>query len=315
MGGDIPRRLNYSHTVSDSRERTLRIAWTLVLPLAVAGCSSNWQAYQIDTECQKVPYFTDADGDGWGDPADPGTLACTGGPSSARNNRDCNDNTDEQGASITGRIGALCPDQLVAQSGATQFAPVISGSEFVAVDGDTSLVWADAAAEACGTYGWGGHLATFRDASQLKTVLAGLGSQDVYAGWVGYSPVVYQTCGSDSQSPCDRWGSYDENGKWVEDTSAGTFQVPLCACVAPDADPATCADKYTADLGYLALIRHRAGGSTASEDNWCLGTPDEADVGDATPQYSRLYGHFICGRAIPDPLDYSLAQLPSDATQ
>lgn len=284
MGGDFARRLNYSQGVSDPRSETLRTACTLLAGLLLVGCSSNWKAYGIDTSCVDVTYFADLDEDGWGDPADEGTPSCE--PPEAgnvRNNRDCDDSDPD----VTGRIGALCPSQLVAQDAETDFTPVVSGSEFIAVHSNTELVWAAAAQQACGPYGWGGHLATFFDLNQLNTVLGAV-SQDTYAAFVGYHPTLHE------------WGNYDDAGDWVAETEGGTFQAPLCNCVG--SSDAGCGDVYTDDLRYLALVKN-----SAAANGFCLGTPDDADPGEGDPEYLRLYGHFICERDIPDPNDWELA--------
>src|SRR5690606_30682346 len=85
---------------------TLRTALSLVAALTLTGCASDWKAYGIDTACREVLYFADQDGDGWGLSTDEGVESCLPPETGAvRNNRDC----DDDDATITGRVGALCP--------------------------------------------------------------------------------------------------------------------------------------------------------------------------------------------------------------
>jgi len=315
MGGDKPRRLHYSPDRSGDPGATLRTALTIASALALTGCVNTWTHYGIPDGCEKVLAFTDADGDGWGAPEtvdDEGEVVCLPLESgSARNDRDCDD-TAETGASVTGRVGSLCPDELVSTT--TDFTPTTVGSEFVLVHPDTEVVWAGAAEQACGPFGWGGKydfeddasdvarpgLATFRDRGQLETVLGTLPSGNIYAGFVGFHPTLHQ------------WGAYDDAGTWVQEVDGGDFAVSLCNCLGDGVDLDTCDDRYTEDLGYLALIRDA--GHTADGGDWCLGTPEEAlpdPVPSGAPAYDLLNGHFICERAIPDPGDWALA-VPDD---
>jgi hypothetical protein len=289
----------------------LRTSPWIATALALGGCGGDWEFFGVPTECVKVMSFADLDGDGWGDPASEGTPTCpplTDG--SVSNNRDCN---DDDGA-VTGRVGSLCPEQLVAPE--TDFTPVTVGSEFVIVHPDTDVVWSSAAEQSCGPFGWGGKfdmpegqtdlprpgLATFRDSAQLDTVLAALGARTVYGGFVGFHPTLHQ------------WGQYDDAGTWVPDTDVTSFTVPLCNCIGETSE--TCDDRYTEDLGYLALIRDGTPDDALDPDDWCLGTPEEALPEDATddPPYEMLYGHFICERAIPNPDDWALA-VPDESEQ
>lgn len=272
----------------------------------LGGCISDWEAHGIPSgDLPENLYFADEDGDGWGDPADPGAPASEPPAQSARNNRDCDD-TD---AGVTGRTGVICPEQLVAfEEASTKFAPVATGgSEFVLVRAPTEVAWAGLAESACGPNGWGGRLATFTSEAELETVLAGLDpavtespaddaldDQRVWAGYVGFAPQG------------DAWGHRDEAdpGTWVEDTSG--MSVVASRFCSPR-------ETYTEDLAYLALVRDGAPDDGAFDpDSWCLGTPDEAlpaTIGDE-PDYGLLYGHFICERPIPDATLYEVGEPP-----
>jgi len=290
----------------------LRTALTIATALGLTGCVNNWNHYGIPDGCEKVLAFADNDGDQWGDPADPGEVVCLPLESgSVRNNRDC----DDTSAAVTGRVGSLCPDELV--STATDFIQTQAGNEFVLVHPDTDVVWAGAAEQACGPFGWGGKydfeddasdvarpgLATFRDRGQLETVLGTVPTGNIYAGFVGFHPTLHQ------------WGAYDDAGVWVKEVDGGDFAVSLCNCLGDDVDLDTCDDRYTEDLGYLALIRDA--GHTADGGDWCLGTPEEAlpeTIPDGAPDYDLLEGHFICEREAPNPGDWALA-VPEDAAE
>ncbi len=282
----------------------MRIAPVLTVALALTGCASDWKAFGIDTACREVVYFPDQDGDGWGLSTDPGTVSCDPPEAGAvRNNRDC----DDEDASVTGRIGSLCPSQLVAQTEPADFVSVsVAGSEWVLMHAETDLVWAAAAEQACGAFGWGGSLATFDTQAQLREVLGALGDFEIYAAFVGFHPTERT------------FGAYDEEGDWV-DAATGPSVVPLCSCMgatAADDNQPGCGDAYTTDLRYLAVVRDGRHGATFNDANWCLGTPDEAlppTVPSEAPAYERLFGHFICERPIPTPSDWDLATLASDA--
>lgn len=267
------------------RFHLLAVALASVL---LPGCSSNWRTYQDETGCPPEPFFSDADGDQWGDPSDSGFYACTQLPATARNNRDCDDANDQ----ITGRTGSMCPDQLAHPEGGdpADVIGVIDGSEFVFVRGGADLVWPTAAEDACGPWGWGGctasspecgHLATIDSEAQLQALLDALPTGMPWAGWVGFHASDHT------------WAYRDRDSAWVEDDAGLAALRTIC-----DAGRS-----YDPDLPYLALVVDAAG-------NWCLGTPEEAGAGLEDPPYLPLYGHFLCERPIPDPDDYALAELP-----
>ena len=245
----------------------------------LGGCISDWDAYGIpEDELPENLFFADADGDGWGDPDDPGQLAEEQPADTARNNRDC----DDGDAAVTGRTGVICPQQLLE---VTAFAPIATGgSEFIVVRAPTDLVSAGFSDDACGPFGWGGRLATFTSDAELKTVLAALESEHAWAGYVGFAP---QT---------DAWGHHGDDA-WVADSTG--MNVPASRFCSPRAT-------YAEDLGYLALVRDGNGGDFDADD-WCLGTPDEAGEG-----FGQLYGHFVCERPIPDAAQYALGPTPEE---
>jgi hypothetical protein len=281
----------------------VRIGLLLVTAVLLPACGSTWKAYGIDTACVDELYFEDGDGDLWGDPADAGQESCVPPTGTVRNNRDCDDSNDQ----ITGRTGSLCPEHLVHHdasdpSDLTDFAAVRGASEFIIVHAETDLVWPAAAEDACGPWGWGGctegtpdecgHLATVEGQPQLNSLLDALPSGDVFAGWVGFGFDVEEEEGAGDEN----WGYRDSAGDWHDDDAGIAALRRLC-------DPTR--DYSTTGTTYLALVVDSAG-------DWCLGTPDEADLGSGDPPYLPLYGHFICERPIPDPDEFALEELPSE---
>ncbi|MBW2253318.1 MAG: hypothetical protein JRI25_01820 [Deltaproteobacteria bacterium] len=272
----------------------MRIGLLFVVAAMLPACGSNWKAYGIDTACERELYFTDSDGDLWGDPEAAGEESCTPPPGTARNNRDCD---DDDAPEITGRTGSLCPEHLVHHdasdpSDLTEFTALIDGSEFIVVHADTDLVWPAAAEDACGPWGWGGcvgeadecgHLATVESQPQLNALIDALPSGQAYAGWVGFHPTDHT------------WGYRDSTGAWIDDDAEIAALQRLCD-TSRTYDPGTL---------YLALVVDAAG-------DWCLGTPEEANPGVGDPAYLPLYGHFICERPIPDPDQFALEELPPD---
>lgn len=275
----------------------MRIGLLLVTAALLPACSSNWKAYGIDTACVPELYFQDGDGDLWGDPADTGEESCTPPADSARNNRDCDDSNDQ----ITGRTGSICPEHLVNHDAAdptdvTDFTAVIDGSEFIIVHADTDLVWPAAAEDACGPWGWGGcvgeaeecgHLATVESQPQLNGLIDELPAGHAFAGWVGFG---YDHAAA---TVTWEWGYQDATG-WQDDDAGIAALRRFCD---------SSRDYTTAETPYLALVVDASG-------NWCLGTPDEADMGSGDPPYLPLYAHFICERPIPDPDAFALEKLP-----
>ncbi len=253
------------------------------------GCGFYWDLRQpIETGCADLSsYFLDEDGDGWG-AAGTDILLCGGNAESghtARNGLDCDDSV----ADVTGRIGSICPSSLVT-GGASYDAVVYGASEFVAVTGETALVWSTEAEVACGPWGWGGSLATFDGADDLAAVQNALDAQDIYAGFVDL-----------------RWDTTTSTWGWADGSGLDPNAVGWCLGSTPDPftfdpylDPK--ADDFEAQVAQLrvALVRR--------EQGWCFGEPRQAipvglDTAEASdyPPYGTKEGHFVCERAAPDP--------------
>jgi len=253
----------------------------------MVGCVSKWDLRAELPVNQPVPYFLDQDGDGWGDPESDEQRQLSGDVDSgytARNNRDCDDND----ANVTGRVGSICPVQMVV-GGSDWVGTVLQDQELVALYGTTDPVWTDAAQDACEDWGTtldggtNGKLAILtgeRRSAVIEALDLKLGGAP-FAGFVGASP----------QDDVGAEWSWDDDETLIEDTD-------LC-------------DDFVAQpsLERLALV-HRSG-------EWCYGTPENAFIatpGPDAPAYAKFYGHFICQRDQPDPADYDQG-LPLEETE
>lgn len=276
----------------------LAILPALLLPIsALVGCHSDFlPAVQLPDDCDRSWYFEDRDGDGWGAADGNAQWLCAADDSAelqltARNNLDCDDQVDD----VTGRIAAICPDQLV-PGGAAGFGFRASGAEFVSVlptldyshvdvvDAEvTPLMWPDGAASACGSTGWGGGLATFANLTELTTVtdeIDAIVGDDGYAAWVGLVP----------EGTGWRW----------EDAAAGEgLQVTEVGFCDPfDAPDPTQVDR---DPGLRVALVKPPGG------DWCFGFPDQAnelDAAEGTFLYDRRSANFVCEREPPQASDF-----------
>lgn len=316
----------------------------------LTGCiSGNWHARDGDLvagcdEGAQFDYFLDADRDGWGQPyvgsgdsreLAPSVAACSTAEATtlmaelldvdvesiavAANNRDCFDavaddpveDPDGVAVKITGRIGSICPEQLVANDGQNYFTPLSAGGVEIVIVHDepvalsnaelTPLTWGDAAADACGPWGWGGGnmFPRFSDADDeaLGSLLSLVGQSnlqselttalpsniDAYAGFVG---VVSHTLTPAEGDSGWFWESVDADG--VPSFTAVDGELPYCPAGEPDAD----------EYSRLAAVFDRD-----AEDQWCLGLPSDAPT--SVERYDTRFGHFICQRAIPDGTLYA----------
>lgn len=261
------------------------------------GCGYYWALQEsIDTGCGTTyAYYLDDDGDGWGvgEPVEQcGPDPQTGFTS--LNNRDC----DDANELVTGRTGSVCPDELVV--GGSEYTAVVHSNrdEFVAVHSrGTALVWATEAEVACGPWGWGGALASFDGQDDLNEVEQALENLDIYAGFVNAG-----------------WDDASSSWVWLDGSGLDFNSVGWCFGTVPepvDFNPALDAESktYAAEIDQLriALVKR--------EQGWCFGEPGQAipvgtDTGalgkeDYPPYLSAKDGHFICERAVPDPLDYA----------
>lgn len=270
----------------------------IAVALGLAACHTDFRSeFKLPEDCERKLFFEDIDGDGWGDPdGDSSELCEADGAASitARNNLDCDDTNEE----ITGLVGSICPDRLVA-GGAEYLGVQEVGSEFAAVlptadyshVGDTGvattpLIFADGAASACGATGWGGGLATFNDLTEFGSVtdrLDEIVGTSYYAAWIGLEPA-------------------GASWKW-EDADAGdgmqVNEVGLCnAADAPDPEGP--------DSGVRLALVKPAGGS------WCLGFPSDAnpdDLEEGELAYEDRAAHMLCEREPPLASDYTVDAL------
>ncbi len=266
-----------------------------VLVLAMVGCGSNFRTIPTDPVCTPYPWFLDADEDGWGDPNTNGIVQCDPDGATgftARNNRDCDDSNPD----ITGRVGSLCPaDVVIGDGNITQFS--IGTTEYLLAnvsttdpaDG-TSVVWPEYARDVCSPEGWGGTYVIVDEDGTIHEDLidesrdpAGLfvanadeelvaikahmpGAQKFWATWInatGPASVV--------DDPATE--SIDETvvGHWSWDVSDAGSALPF-SLVAPFCDNVTATPTDSALLT-LALIQRQLAGD--AEPKLCLGTPDQ----------------------------------------
>lgn len=133
-----------------------RIAWIVLL----AGCGNFWKLDPaLEGECRETfRFFTDVDGDGWGDPEGLAQDLCAGDASrslTALNGLDCDDGDPLLSG---GGLGSVCPTGLVAAENGSTVALAAAwsqDSEFVAVFGGASRLSASLAETACGWWGSG----------------------------------------------------------------------------------------------------------------------------------------------------------------
>lgn len=240
----------------------------LSLPLLLlVGCGYNWKLRDsIDTGQDLYTFYTDADGDGWGDPDGAYEVLPEADQArnlTARNNRDC----DDDDAAITGRVASACPSQLVTPSAEIDARGVIFGEyEFLLVHRTTPTVWPTAAAAACGPWGWGGELAWFDDDAELAELYSETSDFMDFMGYIGAEP--------------DGSGGW----QWVH-TGAGKALSTIPWCSAPV--------EAAVDGDRLTLVRQ--------SDGWCKGST--ADL--ALYNTEEHQAHFICKRPVPDPEPYA----------
>lgn len=324
----------------------MRILSLAVSLAALTGCiSGNWSHVgDLSAQCEagtELSYFADRDGDGWGEPfvddgttqsSAPSVARCTPGEAAtelaailgveeisvAPNNRDCFDAdpvSEPFAPEITGRIGSICPEQLVPSDDEVYFTPFSSGGkEIVAVhdspDGQrvTPLVWGDLAADACGVYGWGGGTthAVGADEVDVAGSLFTLVDQPGAAldaltealidslvldtqgdgRWSGYVGVVNQDLAGQSTA-----GWYWE----TVDAEGAVIHTPVAQVATPALTDCNGALPDSGEYSRLALVRQDGG--------WCLGLP--SDGLRVQGQYETRLGHFVCERAIPNPEDWT----------
>jgi len=243
----------------------------LILLFGLAGClSSTWDLPDVGGPGAGYvdrAYYPDADGDGWGDDLELTMMSRADDTEGmVRNNRDC----DDGDATVTGFIGALCPDTLVLDDEPTEVVGILtSDRDFVAVHPSAPVEHPVPAEVACRWWGLVGHLATFSDMAEFGLVrdrLDEAADGEPYAVWIGLA------------SDGEQWG-------WTDDTDPGVIDaIGWCDAVPPNA----------AWHDRAALVKR--------SDGWCLGLPPQS----GGAQYSNYTGHFVCERPAPDPDEYKI---------
>ena len=288
----------------------------IALVLMISACGASWglggeEGGVLYTQCaEPKTYYLDADRDGWGDPNDEGMPNECNPPAeySATNNRDCNDTESTN----TGRVGSICPRQLVPSTSDVLAGTLLgSGSEYAFVYGEDTprvneveaetncALWGAARVEdVVGEQEWfsTGHLATYGlgDDALARTQLAV--EANVTGSFAAYIGVM--------------WMGSVEEGSWVwvsyEDDDADDSLIDAfgwCADEAPvpedffpglnPNDPQHRAlIESEMDSLRLALVRDEEG-------RWCLGMPE-----DSGSDYGFDEGHLLCERVAPSPADY-----------
>lgn len=293
------------------------------------GCGSSWQIRKdvvLEVGCAEKAFYPDADGDGWGDAASEPVASCNppeGGGVTASNGRDC----DDTKKSITGRVGAMCPEGLVASDEPIAFEGVVyASSEFVFLYGEeTPALRFTSATTACqdwsgadladGLWVPRGDLATFDSQAELAEVQdaieGALESGEVYAGFVGI--------GWEGDLQSGAWSWTDDASDAVIDILPWCAGEPLPEDFFPNLNPAD--PEHAPGLEdelenvRVALVLEESG-------SWCLGMPldavpaavrDELEAGSADltdPYYAGMAaltytdGHLVCERQTPDPANY-----------
>lgn len=273
----------------------MRFALPLTLSaIALSGCVSDFRSrFELPSDCDRRLFFEDRDGDGWGDPDGAFESLCEADPESgltARNNLDCDD--DDPGT--TGRIGTLCPDNLVV-GGSAYVGFAASGREFAAVlpgpgasEEVTPAFWAQGAAQACGELGWGGGLATFANLTEYTSVTSEIEGQlsagQGYAGWVALVPS-------------------DDGSRWVWEGRESGLNLNEVGFCNPDLPPDP-ADTTDPDRR-VALVRRPGSG------RWCFGLPSDANTTDTEAfVYPTREAHFVCERTTPQASAFPTNRAP-----
>lgn len=197
------------------------------------GCGEDTDT---GTPEETFKYFRDEDGDGWGEPSDPGILAPEGGDEThpVRNRRDC----DDGAPLVTGQTGDKCPSDFVGSEG--QYAGVaFEQTEIFYIYGNSPSIEPAPANQGCSS--WGGSLLTLDEAAMWASLEEEI--QRVNPAGGSYYVGIDRTGGS--------WA-------WADDSTMeiGSGELPWCDGEAP-----------TTGLR-VAMVLTTAG--------TCLDAPDEA---------------------------------------
>jgi hypothetical protein len=261
------------------------------------ACGSSWrlrEGERLALGCASRAYWTDADGDGWGDPDLPPQDLCAPDVDlglTATVGLDCDDGDPE----VTGRIGSLCPADLAEGVPAGLLGVEWGGQEYAAVWGP-EVATSDAVVVGAACAAWGGEPAVFAAAADVVTVTsrlaASVGGGRLFAGWLGVS-----------------WEGDLLDGAWTfgasgDDALLGADELPWCGSVpAPtDAWP----ELNPADADHLAAMEEELPGlrlalSLDAIGQVCLGLPPAAGDGVSDAAYGTWDAHPLCGRPRPDP--------------
>ena len=303
------------------------------LPL-VAACGNYWVLDEsLPSPCEKRLFFTDTDGDGWGDPYGVVEERCNGDVErqlTATNGRDCDDSV----AGITGRVGSVCPNQL-AQGDAVELTGVVYGDrEFLVVHGGAAPeFYGNVVQHKCRAWGGGvqtagqdtettdddtwepaGDLATFASRDEWDQVQIAIdraldestAEWPVFAGFVGVGW---------SGDVSREWvGSWD----WLDGDEQSSFSlesIPYCdeqptpGDILPKMTPE---DPLHGPTFEQQLPKWRLSLVKPYGSDWCWGLPSAAlppsdssgsDTGiaaDGMPAYTLTNAHYICERPQPN---------------
>jgi hypothetical protein len=288
-----------------------------LLPVALlVGCGSYWDlregALGPPLDCQSLlNYYTDADGDGWGERGSAGdepapTPLCApdvAAQLTATNAMDCDDNDPLVGAKI-----GNCPVEFASGDPESMLGLEYGGAEYLLALPDNEQVRHTVAGAQCES--WSGvltegapegdrGLAVLSDAAEMKEIqdrideLQPTGPLEFFVGI--------------------RWD--DEQGGWFWDNPEQTnaegatgycnVTPPELSEFAPflnlDALEPEVRERFI-EQTRLALIRQESG-------SWCIGVPPVvleplAEGEEWDESSSPEYANFICERPSPDPLSY-----------
>jgi hypothetical protein len=295
--------------------------WNLTLLLAAGGCGATWgfggEANDVlYTQCaEPKTYYFDGDGDGWGDPDQPGVAdACEPDASNfftATNAKDC----DDDDVDVTGLVGSLCPAQLADTSGEISYVgKVTGGNEFTYVHGASPApIDVRDAEERCAQWGatelidgvWNstGGLATFGLGDSALEDLQKSVEANVESNFVAFVGVEW------SGSILDGAWSWTDDSDDARIDSIGwcADESPLPEDFFPGLNPNDADHAQIIEDGLewirLALI--------TDGETWCLGLPTDASTLDSTSVTSTGteldVAHVMCERLPPNPTDYEVS--------
>lgn len=264
----------------------------------LSGCGSYWdlrEGEQLAVGCaERLNYYIDEDGDGWGRPDSAPTPAC--GPDAeakltASNAKDC----DELDRLVTGKTGAICPADIA--GGSEQVAGQIVGqSEFVATYGTSPVLHYAQAVSDCTMWAGGPTPETPEGAHYGLARLETANEYNAVIDWLSTLGDAPMSVWVDLV-----WSGDLESGQWQWSDGTDPTYVPPCGGVEPspaDLYPNLVLGLPEADATLeshlptmrLALVR--------DGEDWCRGVPDVFDADGAGP-YAPREAHLVCERYTP----------------